>query len=79
MLEDVDMKKVNHSCLTLRLFKEHVERQRISDDLRFDNMLAFIEIQESTMEDLKNRVEQLEAEAKVHPLKKLLKHYNLFM
>ena len=47
--------------------------------IQLDNLLSFIEIQESTIEDLKKRVEQLEAEAKVHPLKKLLKHYNLFM
>jgi hypothetical protein len=77
--ESAPIKKVDHRRLTLRLFKEQVERQRISDDLRYDNLLAFIEIQESTIEDLKKRVEQLEAEDNVHPLKKLLKHYSLFI
>lgn len=75
MLEDVDVKKADNP----RLFKELVERQRISDDLRYDNMLAFIEIRESTIEDLKNRVKQLDVKVKVNPLKKFLKHYNLFM
>jgi len=70
MLEDVDVKKIDNPRHTLRLFKEHVERLRISDDLRYDNILAFIEIQESTIEDLKKRVEQLGADAIVHPLKK---------
>jgi len=48
-------------------------------DIQLDNLIAFVEIQESMIEDLKKRVEQLEADTKVHPLKKLLKHYNLFM
>ena len=73
------MKKVDNPRHTMRLFKEQVDRRRISDDLRYDNFIAFVEIQESMIEDLKKRVEQLEAETKVHPLKKLLKHCNLFM
>jgi hypothetical protein len=36
-------KPVDHPRFTLRLLKEQVERQRKSSEMRYDNMLAFIE------------------------------------
>ncbi len=79
MTEESVTKKVDHRRRTMQLLEERFERERISNDLRPDNLEAFVQIQDEQIERLKRRVEQLEVRDKIHPLKKLLKHYNLFM
>jgi hypothetical protein len=64
----------------MRLLEERFEHHRIEEDLRYDNLIASVVLQDKDIVNLKDllgraldRIEQLEVEAKVHPLKKLLK------
>lgn len=78
--------KVDKRRQAVKLLEDRFDRERISNDLRHDNVEAFIKIQDDQIAALKTllaklgaSVEQLEVEVKVNPLKKLMKHYNLFM
>lgn len=72
-------KKVDHRRRTMRLLEERFERERVKNELRYANLEAFVKIQDEQLTAtrallgrLVDRVEQLEVEVKVHPLKKML-------
>ena len=71
--------KVDKRRQAVKLLEDRSDRERISNDLRHDNMEAFVKIQDEQIAALKTlvarvvaRVEQCEVELKVHPLKKLV-------